>query len=143
MFISVKRRDFRRLAYSLQSLLLIAMVSMWGIWNWRDLSLGDTSYYYRGAQQWAESGAFSGAGWMSFSPLYMSVFGWFVRAFDDAYTAMIAHRIAIVLSASLATYVVARRVLPRAWAWLAAVWCSYFQSTGTLISKSMFLVLHC
>lgn len=104
------------------SLLIIGVWTLWGIWEWRDLSNGDTSYYFRGAQQWADSGSFSGAGWMTFSPLYMNFFGWFVRVWEDAWQAMIAHRIAVVLFASLGTFMVARKVLPGVWAWLAAVW---------------------
>jgi hypothetical protein len=59
---------------------------------------------------------------MTFSPLYITFFGWFVRFFDDAWQAMIAHRIVVVLLTSTGTWLVARRILPSVWAWFAAVW---------------------
>jgi hypothetical protein len=110
-------------AFSAATILLVALRCIWGVWNWRDFSEGDTAGYYYTALKWASEGVFdNGPRAMVFSPLYTVFYSWFVRLWPDALTATMMHRVVLVLATSLVVWAAARRVLPRAWAWLAAVW---------------------
>lgn len=91
---------------------------IWGIWSHKDTTAGDTSYYYLEALEWAQHLR----GDIVLSPLYTSYLGtitWFVH---DAATAVMAHRILLVLSAAVLVLAVGRALLGPTWGLLLAVW---------------------
>jgi hypothetical protein len=100
------------------SILLIQAKVLWGIWQYRDLSAGDTTSYFIDATGWADHR------WVDplFSPLYTSLWGSLLSVVHDTYAATIAHRVIIVIAATLLALAVLRRLLSPGIAWLIAVW---------------------
>ena len=100
------------------SILLIQAKVLWGIWEHRDLTGGDTTQYFIQASRWTH-GFHLDPVW---SPLYDFFWGslrWFV---DDPYASTIAHRVLIVIAATVLVLAVLRRLLSPGIAWALAVW---------------------
>lgn len=100
------------------ALLLLQLKAVWGMWQERDLTTGDTSSYFAGAWLWYQNWASN----ICWSPLYTAFYGSFLHLSEDAYFATIAHRLVMVFAISLLVLVWMRRMLPPAIAWLAAAW---------------------
>jgi hypothetical protein len=100
------------------SILLIQAKVLWGIWQYRDLSAGDTTNYFIDATAWTDHR------WVDplFSPLYTSLWGMLLSVVHDTYAATIAHRVIIVVAATLLVLAVLRRLVSPGIAWLIAVW---------------------
>ena len=114
------RRLLAVAAYAAILALLCRIV--WGMWNWRDLTYGDTSYFYVQANGWLEKGRFEGDASLVFSPLYSVFYSFFIGKFDSAYLATIFHRLAILLILAPAILFLCRSALPKGVAWLIAAW---------------------
>jgi hypothetical protein len=100
------------------SILLIQAKVLWGIWEHRDLTGGDTTQYFIQASHWTH-GFHLDPVW---SPLYDFFWGslrWFV---DDPYASTILHRVLIVIAATVLVLAVLRRLLSPGIAWALAVW---------------------
>ena len=100
------------------SILLIQAKVLWGIWEHRDLTSGDTTQYFIQASHWTH-GFHLDPVW---SPLYDFFWGslrWFV---DDPYASTILHRVLIVIVATVLVLAVLRRLLSPGIAWALAVW---------------------
>src|SRR5262249_32653475 len=93
-------------AYGVLALLQLRIV--WGIWNFRDLSSGDTSGYFLAAFRWFSAGKV-GIVW---SGLYTMYYGSLMVVTRDPYAVTILHRLVIVFAASLLVLAVFRRLLP-------------------------------
>jgi hypothetical protein len=91
---------------------------LWNIWRYRDLTPGDTSSYFLDAARWARRLEDD----IVWSPLYTAFYGTLYWITDDPYSATIAHRVIIVMLASLGVLALMRRLLPPALALLIAVW---------------------
>jgi hypothetical protein len=100
------------------SIFLIQSKLLWGIWQHRDLSSGDTTSYFQRASDWAESFQLD-AVW---SPLYNVYWGSLQWVVHDAYAVTILHRALIALAASLLVLAVLRRLLSPGIAWVLAAW---------------------
>jgi hypothetical protein len=100
------------------SVLLIQAKVLWGIWDYRDLSAGDTSNYFVIANQWTDHRLVDPL----FSPLYTVFWGSLQWIFTDAYAVTIAHRVVIVFAVTILALAVLRRLLSPAIAWAIAVW---------------------
>jgi hypothetical protein len=100
------------------SILLIQSKLLWGIWDYRDLTNGDTASYFRDANSWADSLHVNSV----YSPLYTAAWGSLKWLIHDVYAVTIAHRVIIVLAATLLVLAVLRRLLPPGIAWLLALW---------------------
>jgi hypothetical protein len=100
------------------SLFLIQSKLLWGIWQYRDLSDGDTANYFSDASRWAHSLEVSPL----WSPLYNAVWGSTLWVVDDPYASTILHRVLIALAASLLVLAVLRRFVSPGIAWVLAVW---------------------
>jgi hypothetical protein len=70
---------------------------LWKIWEFRDLTTGDTSGYFAEAYGWYEHFAVN----LVWSPLYTSYYGTLLMLTGDAYAATILHRVVIVMAATL------------------------------------------
>ena len=124
-----EERDWRRILRSIErwvddariafpALLVLQAKAVWGIWQWKDLSAGDTSYYFAGASGWAES-LHTDLVW---SPLYLVYYGsmqWIAR---DPFTVTLAHRLVLVAVVDVLVLALFRRLLPPAIAWMLAAW---------------------
>jgi len=104
--------------FSYTTIGLLQLKVVWAIWAFRELSVGDTSYYFLSAVDWHRSGRVQ----FSWSPLYTSFLGVFLDFWQDAYAVITAHRFVIVMALSLLVLALMRRLLPPAVAWGAAAW---------------------
>ena len=103
-------------AYS--TILLLQLKSIWGIWRWRDMSAGDTSFYFGMAYRWFTTGR----GPVTQSPLYTLFYGAFMRVSNDAFYVTTLHRVVIVFVLAILVLALMRRLLPPGLAWAAAAW---------------------
>jgi hypothetical protein len=100
------------------SVLLIQAKVLWGIWEFRDFSAGDTSDYFVYANSWTDHLQVEPL----FSPLYTAFWGslrWFI---SDAYAVTVTHRIIIVFAVTILVLVVMRRLFSPGIAWALGVW---------------------
>ena len=100
------------------ALALLQMKVVWRIWDYKDLTTGDTSSYFRSAFIWFEQFRSN----LLWSPLYTGFYGSLLHVTDDIYTVTILHRIIIVFAVSLLVLAVMRKLLPHTIAWLVAAW---------------------
>ncbi len=105
-------------AFAYGSIFLIQSKLLWGIWQYRDLSSGDTPSYFVSASRWADSFALDAAHY----PLYAFAWGSMQWLVSDPYAVTIAHRVVIALAASLLVLAVLRRLLTPGIALVLAVW---------------------
>lgn len=115
-----QRRTVAVVGYGAILALLLKIV--WGMWEWRDLTYGDTSSYYVGGHEWLQDGRFKEHWELAFSPLYRIFYSWFIGAFSNAYAATICHRLAILFILCPAILLLCRLALPRGVAWFIAAW---------------------
>jgi hypothetical protein len=94
-----------------------ACKALWGIWR-RDLTFGDTSWYFLNALKWADEGRVN----IVWSPLYTAYFGAVSSVFPNAVVAVLVHRVLLAFATLGLVAWTARRVLPSGLALLAAVW---------------------
>jgi hypothetical protein len=99
-------------------ILLLQSKVIWRIWEIKDITYGDTSYYFDTAKKWAD-GFLVDIVW---SPLYTAFYGSFLFATTDPYNVTILHRVVIVLVAAVGVLFVLRRLLPPGLALLGAAW---------------------
>jgi hypothetical protein len=105
-------------AFAYASVLLIQLKAIWGIWEYRDLTAGDTSAYFARASAWVESRELDPV----WSPLDSVVYGSLRWVFPDAFDATVAYRVLAVLVATALVLAILRRLLPHPIAWALAVW---------------------
>lgn len=115
-----QRRAIAVIGYAAILGLLLKIV--WGMWEWRDLTYGDTSFYNLNAHEWLQGGRFKRSSDLSFSPLYTVFYSWFIGAFTSDYAATICHRLAILFILGPAILLLCRLALPRGVAWFIAAW---------------------
>ena len=104
--------------FSYLTIFLLQAKVLWGIWEYKDLTFGDTSSYFRDACQWF---------WhykdnIAYSPLYTVFYGTLLHVSMDPYAVTILHRIIIVFAITLLLLAVMRRLLPHAVAWAVSAW---------------------
>src|SRR5690349_20823136 len=87
------------------SIFVIQAKVLWGIWEYRDLSAGDTSNYFVDAAGWADHRTVDPL----FSPLYAVFWGSLKWILNDVYAATIAHRVVIALAVTLLVLALLRR----------------------------------
>jgi hypothetical protein len=120
------------------SILLIQSKLLWGIWDHRDLTNGDTASYFRDASNWASDFNVEAA----YSPLYTAAWGSLKWLIPDVYDVSIAHRVIIVLVASVLVLAVLRRLLPAGLAWVLALWWTILPiNYDTVYEVHLFAVL--
>lgn len=125
-----------RLAHAL--LLVAQLVVVWGLWDRRDLTSGDTSAYYVMAAAVARDGDVNPL----WSPLYTIFYGLFVGGGELPEPATTLHRLAIYLAAGQLVLVVTRRLLSPGLAWLvAAWWCCHPITFAALYEVHLFAFL--
>jgi hypothetical protein len=112
------RRILNHPAISYITILLLQLKVIWGMWWYREMTMGDTEAYFIDAAGWLRNGRTS----FVWSPLY----SWFVaellRFSGDAYTVLILHRVLIAMALAVLVLALMRRLLPPWIAWMAAAW---------------------
>jgi hypothetical protein len=91
---------------------------IWRIWDYADLTPGDTSSYFLTAISWTH-GLHDNIVW---SPLYTDFVGTILALFHDVPTAMMAHRVLIILVTCVLFLAVMRSLLGPGLGLLASVW---------------------
>lgn len=126
----------RWIAYS--TIILLQWWRISGIWNYRDLTTGDTASYFQDAYDWFDRGKLL----ISWSPLYTAFYGSMLRIYNDAFFATTLHRILIVLAATPLVLAVMRQLLPPTVAWLVAAWWAMLPiNFDTLYEVHLFAVI--
>jgi hypothetical protein len=108
----------RSRAFAYGSLLALQAKIVWGVWNWKDLTAGDTSSYFVGASHWAES-LESNLVW---SPLYLIFYGSLQWISADPFFVTVAHRLVLVFTLDALVLALFRCLVPAGIAWLLAAW---------------------
>jgi hypothetical protein len=104
------------LAYG--AVIAVTLRILWRVWDYKDLTFGDTSSYFLDAATWVH-GLHDDIVW---SPLYTDFLGTVLAVIHDPHTAVLIHRVAIVLAASLLALAVMRRLLGPALGLAAGIW---------------------
>lgn len=104
--------------FSYLSIVLLQLKVIWEVWRVRDLSSGDTSYYFLTAHSWFKDGSTL----ITWSPLYTAFYGAFLHLSSDAAFITRAHRLTIVLVLAVLVLAVMRKFLPNLIAWFMAAW---------------------
>jgi hypothetical protein len=105
-------------AFAYATILLLQLKRVWGAWEFRDLTLGDTSSYFRQAYAWAHVLSVN----LFLSPLYTAYYGTVSKAVPDVYSATMLHRYIVVFGLAAMILAMMRRLLPPGIAWLLAAW---------------------
>lgn len=100
------------------TIFLLQFKVVWQIWEFKDLTFGDTSSYFRDAFRWYEGFIVN----IIWSPLYTAFFGSFLHITSDVYSVLILHRLVIIFAVTLMVLALMRQLLPPAIAWLMTVW---------------------
>src|SRR4029077_15650880 len=100
------------------AIIVLQLRLVWNIWRYKDVTYGDTSSYYRDAANWAHT-LHDNIVW---SPLYTNYFGTVAFFIKDVPSAVAAHRLAIVLAATVLVLALMRALLGPALGLLIAVW---------------------
>ena len=108
--------EHRRTAYLM--LFLLQLKVLWGAWEYRDLTWGDTAGYFMRASFWFKDFSVDS----SWSPLYTAFYGSLLHLSSDAYLITVLHRILIVFGLTMMALALLRRLLPPSIAWLMAAW---------------------
>lgn len=119
---------------------MIAVVEItWPIWEYRDLTFGDTSSYYLTAIRFAQSLECN----IAWSPLYTSFFGAFPWINPSPTFAVIAHRLVIIVILAFLSFEIGRKIMSMPFAWLATVWWISLPIThDTIYEVHLFSVNH-
>ncbi len=98
-------------------LLMLCTKVLWGHWT-RDLTIGDTAYYFDMAMAWAHSHEVD----IVWSPLYTAYYGSWWSLLEDAVSATFAHRLMLILVSTALVAWLALLTLPRLLALVLVVW---------------------
>lgn len=120
------------------ALLLLQLKVVWRMWDYKDLTFGDTSSYFLDAYRWFEDFSVH----FIWSPLYTSFYGSFLHITTDVYAATILHRLVIVFAATALVLALARKLLPAGIAWLIGAWWAILPiNFNTLYEVHLFAVI--
>jgi hypothetical protein len=100
------------------SILAIQSKVLWGIWEHRDLTPGDTASYFVMASRWADHLQLEPA----FYPLYHVPWGSLQWIVPDPFAVTTLHRVLIALGTTALFLAVMRRLLTPGIAWILALW---------------------
>jgi hypothetical protein len=120
------------------TIFVLQLKVIWGAWNWRDLSPGDTANYFASAYGWFQHFTVN----ILWSPLYTAFYGSVLLLTPDIYLATVLHRVLIVLSAGLLILALLRRLLPPGLAWLTTAWWAILPiNFNTIFEVHLFALL--
>jgi hypothetical protein len=105
-------------AFSYVTIFLLQLKIMWGAWYLRDMTTGDTTYYFLNAYDWFTKGQAP----ILWSPLYTSFFGALLYLSQDASLVTMLHRLLIVFGLAILVLALMRRLLPAGIAWCMTAW---------------------
>lgn len=112
------RKIVSRSWFSYLTLFLLQAKVMWGIWEYKDITSGDTSSYFREAYQWFQNYMVD----IAWSPLYTAFYGTLLHLSIDPYTVTVLHRLIIVFTITMMVLALMRKLLPHPLAWIMSAW---------------------
>lgn len=119
-------------------LLLLQLKVVWRMWDYKDLTAGDTSSYFAGAYRWLENFSVN----FIWSPLYTAFYGTFLHVTSDVYNATILHRLVIIFTVTTLVLALARKLLPSGIALLVGIWWTILPiNFNTLYEVHLFSVI--
>jgi hypothetical protein len=118
-------------------LFLLQLKVVWGMWQYRDLTAGDTSSYFSIANLWFNNFQVD----ITWSPLYTAFYGTLSFLSSDAYMVTILHRLIIVFVLTLLVLALMRRLLPASIAWLMAAWWALLPNNFDTFEVHLFAVI--
>lgn len=125
--------------YSYLLIVLLQLHVVWGMWDNRDVTTGDTANYFNNARTWWETGVVSK---IHFSPLYIYFYGIVYGITQDIAVASWLHRIIIIMAVSLLLLTILRRLLsPLLSLCVAAWWVVLPINYNTLYEVHLFAVI--
>jgi hypothetical protein len=104
--------------FAYAAIIALQLRVIWKLWDYRDLTFGDTAGYFIRATTWAHHLEDD----IVWSPLYTNFFGIFVALSNSVGSAVLAHRIVIVMAATVGVLALMRSLLGPALGLLAAAW---------------------
>lgn len=104
--------------FSYFALFLLQAKVLWGIWEYKDITFGDTSSYFLNASQWFQNYTVN----IAWSPLYTAFYGSLLHISSDPYAVTVLHRVIIVFAITLMVLALMRQLLPRSVAWIVSAW---------------------
>lgn len=117
---------------------LLQLKVIWGVWQYKDLTFGDTSEYFVRAYHWFQSFSVD----IAWSPLYTAFYGMLLFLSKDVYAITILHRLLIVFTVTLLVLALMRRLLPHAIAWLISAWWAILPiNFNTLYEVHLFAII--
>ncbi|MBI5444379.1 MAG: hypothetical protein HY900_24610 [Deltaproteobacteria bacterium] len=108
--------ESRFFAYA--ALVLLQSKVMWGIWRYRDLAPGDTSYYYMDVFRWLSEGK-ANVAWSPFYTLFLAALH---KLLGGPFWVVTVAQVLVALGASILVLATLRRLVPKHVAWLLAAW---------------------
>lgn len=105
-------------AFAYSAIVALQLKVMWAIWQFKDLTAGDTQVYYTLAATCFERGKVP----FAWSPLYTSYCALLLNLSRDAWVNIILQRMTISLLTAALFLALLRRLLPPALAWFVAAW---------------------
>ncbi len=132
------RRLVNNAWFAYACIILLQLKVVWNIWQFRDITTGDTPGYFANAFNWFQH-LQNSFGW---SPIYTAFYGLLLHIAPDAYTTTLLHRLIIVFTASVLVLTLMRRLLPPAIALLVSAWWVILPiNFDTLYEVHLFAVL--
>jgi hypothetical protein len=120
------------------TIFILQLRRIWNIWNYHDLTSGDTTSYFKDAWGWYAAHTVN----IAWSPVYTMYYGSLLSLTRDAYIVTTLHRVLIVLAASMLVLAIMRQLLPATLAWLAAAWWAILPiNFNTLYEVHLFALL--
>ncbi|HEX5224604.1 MAG TPA: hypothetical protein VFW29_05685 [Solirubrobacteraceae bacterium] len=105
-------------AFSYAAILAIQLRVVWGVWQDKDLTVGDTANYFVDVTSWAHGAHLN----IVYNPLYSVIWGTILAVVHDVYAAATINRLAIVLLATVLVLATMRTLFAPALAFLIALW---------------------
>lgn len=137
-FLDAMRRLCNTAGFAYGMIFMLQMKVLWRVWDFKDISSGDTVFYYTGACVGLDRFRFN----FAWTPLYALFGSIILRISHDPYFYCIATRVTLVLAITLLTLAVMRRLLPPLAAWLVAAWWAVLPiDFNTLYEVHLFAIL--
>jgi hypothetical protein len=105
-------------AFAYCTILALQLKLMWKIWEYKDLTIGDTATYMVQAIQFYERAKVT----FAWSPLYTCFCGLLYHVSSDAWINILLQRLCISLTTAVLFLALLRKLLPPMLAWFIAAW---------------------
>ena len=117
-FLDLLSRTAEDAWFAYPAIILLQVKVMFRIWEYRDLTPGDSSEYYTRVYTWLDKGTVD----FVWSPIYTVFLGILHKLLNDPFWVMTVAQVAAAVGAAVLTLALLRRLLPKHIAWIIAAW---------------------